>query len=532
MRHFSTLLLTLLFTIQALTQNFKGTLTPEFKVDRGSSTFNIVFKDETGYYFLDGKVAARDFVVVASIRMEYALIKYDINGKIIYEKSYKKELKGLGLHSIQVIKNEIYLIAQEYDTKEKTLALSGAQLDKNTGELRYELKPMGNWNYDPSRNDNINIAPTSDGESLLVKVNLERAIAVSIYSPQLKKEKGVYIRHSFDIERFLVDDVNYDKKNNLVAVVREFDVIKEKGVVVRRKVKKCWIYFYDEQGKKIKELERPFQGKFLTGCFFIRKGNEDPVIMSQYTTDSARHMVLGIVWIKINLATGTITDEKTYELGNKAYSNYTELLGYRYDDITGKFIFFLEYQRQTEDRTTTFDHRTMIPQNRVDVLYTEYYNEIVLLLLNGQNGNPEVVQVNKAQVETNSGSGHETSLYSSASLMRLTYKEGLANFASYKYLIKDGKAYLLFNDNPLNANIQDGKVKAAVCEKYSNTAVYGVTINLNNLQVSRKEVFPVDEKFAYKIPNQFHDQSGFYIFSRKWKISGKHPAKIASVKIE
>ncbi|MBK9318879.1 MAG: hypothetical protein IPM91_08725 [Bacteroidetes bacterium] len=129
------------------------------------------------------KVAARDFVVVASIRMEYALIKYDINGKIIYEIRSEKELQGLGLRSIQVIKNELYLIAQEYDTKEKTLALSGAQLDKNTGELRYELKPMGNWNYDPSRNDNINIAPTSDGESLLVKVNLERAIAVPYTAP-------------------------------------------------------------------------------------------------------------------------------------------------------------------------------------------------------------------------------------------------------------------------------------------------------------------------------------------------------------
>ncbi|HEV7781996.1 MAG TPA: hypothetical protein VGO58_12065 [Chitinophagaceae bacterium] len=85
---------------QTSATSYKMTLGEEIKLKKGTTDLDIVAADNSGLYFTESRVRMTGyFVIGASYGEAIKLMKLDKNFAEVFDKEYKKELKGLTYHS-------------------------------------------------------------------------------------------------------------------------------------------------------------------------------------------------------------------------------------------------------------------------------------------------------------------------------------------------------------------------------------------------------------------------------------------------
>lgn len=75
---------------------YRMTLGEEIKLKKGTADLDIVAADNTGLYFTESRVKMKGyFVIGATYGTSIKLMKLDKNFGEVFDKEYKKELKGL-----------------------------------------------------------------------------------------------------------------------------------------------------------------------------------------------------------------------------------------------------------------------------------------------------------------------------------------------------------------------------------------------------------------------------------------------------
>jgi hypothetical protein len=129
-----------------LAQQYQVSWGDALKMRKGTTDMEIVAADNTGVYFSEGSLRMKSyFVIGASYGTSYKLIKFDRNFDEVYEKEYKRELKGLEFHSFQVLGQDIFLFATDYVKKEKAFKVYAAKVDKSSGDLTGNLQEIGSY---------------------------------------------------------------------------------------------------------------------------------------------------------------------------------------------------------------------------------------------------------------------------------------------------------------------------------------------------------------------------------------------------
>ena len=125
----TTVLLCLAFYCQSSGQTYKMDWGDEMKVKKGSMDMDIVHADNTGVYMVEGRMKMKSYFVIGySVGEVFKFYKFDPNYNVVYDKEYKKELKGLSFNSIQPLLGQLYLFAHDYKKKEKEYIIYGAKL--------------------------------------------------------------------------------------------------------------------------------------------------------------------------------------------------------------------------------------------------------------------------------------------------------------------------------------------------------------------------------------------------------------------
>src|SRR5690349_17644821 len=107
-------------TTSIFAQNYKVKLGEEIKLRKGSVDLDIISADNTGLYFSEERLVMKSyFVIGGTFGHAPILYKFDKNFAEVYDKEYKKELKGLDFHSFQPLENDLFLFATDYIKKEK-----------------------------------------------------------------------------------------------------------------------------------------------------------------------------------------------------------------------------------------------------------------------------------------------------------------------------------------------------------------------------------------------------------------------------
>src|SRR5689334_8260025 len=76
--------------------SYKMTLGDEIKLKKGTADLDIVAADNTGLYFTESRVKVKSyFIIGATLTTGIKLMKLDKNFSEVFDKEYKKELKGL-----------------------------------------------------------------------------------------------------------------------------------------------------------------------------------------------------------------------------------------------------------------------------------------------------------------------------------------------------------------------------------------------------------------------------------------------------
>ena len=124
------------FCSPLIAQNFSMIWGDEIKLKKGTSDLDVVAADNTGLYFTEARIKARSIFSIGNpYSASYKLYKFDKNFSEVFDKEYKKELKGLEFHSFETLDNDLYMFASDYLKKEKLFKVYGAKVDKNSGEL-------------------------------------------------------------------------------------------------------------------------------------------------------------------------------------------------------------------------------------------------------------------------------------------------------------------------------------------------------------------------------------------------------------
>jgi hypothetical protein len=215
-----------LFSLAQSPINYKMTLGEEIKLKKGTADLDIIAADNTGLYFTEARVKVKSyFVIGATLGTSIKLMKVDKNFGEVFDKEYKKELKGLEFESFQVLGNDIYMFATDYERKGKLFKVFGAKIDKNTGDLAEDFMEIGNYPLESRKDDyEMKVSPIHNGSTLLMVSNISGkdrvSLGVHLLDKSLKRKESAVINLSFDPAYYQLQDVQIQRTTRLLYWVR------------------------------------------------------------------------------------------------------------------------------------------------------------------------------------------------------------------------------------------------------------------------------------------------------------------------
>jgi len=225
-RQFFTVLAALI-TFSVSAQTYRITWGEEIKLKKGTADLDIVAADNTGLFFTETRRKMTGyFVIGATYGNAIKLMKLDKNFGEVFDKEYKKELKGLEYHSFQPLENDLYMFASDYEKKSRQFKILGAKVDKNSGDIPGDFVELGSYELESKRDDyEMKVSPVQNGKAFLMVSNISGkdrvSLGISILDKSFKKKENTVINLSFNPDHYQLQDVQYTKSNKIVLLGKE-----------------------------------------------------------------------------------------------------------------------------------------------------------------------------------------------------------------------------------------------------------------------------------------------------------------------
>jgi hypothetical protein len=325
-------MITMLAIATCFAQNANVAWGEEFKMAKGSTDLQVIHVDATGVYVKESHMALKSyFVVGATMRESATLLKLDKNLAEVYRQDFNKELKGKDYERFFFLKDKLFVLATEFNKKEKKLTLFAAPVDKNNGELSGEWKEFTSWQKDDKKDDiNFNVTYNSDSSKMVIVSSIEgkekNNYEVRQFDINLKSvAKPIAITNEFEPKTFQLEDVLYTSNGNVVMVGRVYEYQEGK----KKKSKyldflKYNIRIHNDKGEMVREINTEITGKWLISTKVIQVPNKELVIAAFYSNEKKGKEINGILVQRINPTNGDVVSTSSKEINTKLITKLDE----------------------------------------------------------------------------------------------------------------------------------------------------------------------------------------------------------------
>jgi hypothetical protein len=533
--------LTLLFllTQTVFAQNYRITMGNEIKLKKGTSDLDIIYADNTGLYFTESRRVMKSyFLIGATYGENQKLLKFDKNYEEVFEREYKRELKGLSFHSFQAMDGDIYMFATDYERKEKTFKVYGAKVDKNSGALIGDFAELGSYSLESKRDDfEMKMKPIRNGKNFLMVANVSGkekvSLGISLLDKTLRVKERTIINLSQKTEEFSLQDVEYTNDGKIVLLGKEYELTQ-----IGKKKRKRYVFkeysmmIYSGKGEKERDVAINSGDRFIISGRMIEQTDGNLMLAGFYSNSSKKDDLNGFFINKVNPLTGELALSSFKEINSGMLGkNYEEDAGDdddetkaekkaskkakdndEEDEFPNEFVIrsveinpadnsiiitseVSQYRYYTYT-TSTYNSATRTYQNTTEHVHT-FTNEDILLINADKNGNIKWLNaIPKSQVEqirsSNTSSSYTPNYFSYGYDYGNFFAQsgGMPYYSSFVSLISNNKLVVLLNDHSSNNVIPKygDKVKRVYnFKKRSN--VYGVAVDLETGNMSKKFIF-------------------------------------------
>jgi hypothetical protein len=327
--------LAILFATEGYAQSSSIIWGKEFKNTSGTlSKVEILQIDETGIFIQGGHLVSGKIMYLPSQTYRSGqLIRLDKNNQVVFKRNYDKELKGKFFEEFFLINGKILMIASFYEKSSLTNTLYMCELDKKSGEV------MGTWvtltSMQKKNKDDLflfKLGYNSDSTHFLVVSTWEgkNKINYSIdeFSDNGKKiGKTIQLSNEFNPETFKLDDLIFTPERKILMVGRNYDFKEGKKSKTKfLEFSNYIIRWYDQEGKKLLDLETEADGIWLNSAKITAQKGKDLMLTAFYSDQKKGQTINGILIQRIDPVTGNVVATK------KNAFNFSSLTDPSYDD--------------------------------------------------------------------------------------------------------------------------------------------------------------------------------------------------------
>lgn len=512
-------------------QTYKLSWGEEMKLKKGTTDLDIITADNSGLYVTEQRVKLKSyFVIGATYGNAYKLIKLDKNFGEVYDKEYKKELKGLDFHSFQPLEDDLFMFATDYDRKEKEFIVLGAKVDKSSGDLNGDFLELGRFALESKRDDyDMKMTSIQNGKTFLMVSNISNkdrvSLAVSVLDKNLKRKESAIINMSFNPGLYQLEDVKFTVDKKIVVMGREYEEV-EYGKRKKKKLvfKQYVLAIYNNKGKKEKDVVVDAADRYIISGKLIEQPTGELLLAGFFSQDAKKTELNGFYINKLNPVDGVLTLSSFKEinagmLGNsfddaadedeESKANKKEAAKAKADDeevdfpnsyiiksvdinpVDNSIIIASEVSKYSyySYTTQTYNNATKMWSTQWHYVHS-FTNKDILVINADKDGNirwlNDIPKYQLEEIQTSSGSGSGISFGMDQGSF-FAQAGGMPFYSSYARLIHNNNLILLFNDhNSNNVNAEYGSKVKSISNFRKKSSAYAVAIDLSTGKMTRK----------------------------------------------
>lgn len=565
---------TIVISIPIFSQSpYQLTWSEGMKVKKGTADLNILSADPTGLYFTQERKLAD--VSEGGAVPTYTLFKLDRKFMPVFDKEYKKEMKGLSFQSFQVLGSDLFLFTTDYIKKDRLLKVYGAKIDKNNGELANGVEELASYAVEATKDQyEVRVSTLQKGNSFLMVSNISAgnkfSIGISLLDKKLEKIESTVINLSFDPALYQLEDVQYTSNNKIILLGKEYEEIPfGKRKRPRLVFKQYNLAIYNTRGEKEKDVVLDTDNRFVISGRLIEQKTGELLLAGFYSNAAGKTDLNGFFINRVDAEKGELLLSSFKEINSgmigKSYTDASDEPGSENstkqpgegseeeDEFPNSFII--------KSVDISPDDNSIIISSEVSKLsfssfYTQRYNSLTrtftnnwnyihrfvtrdILLINAdKNGNIKWINaMPKSQfeeVKTNDNSYATGFNYFYSNPGYFAPAGGMPFYSSFKSLLHRNSLVLLFNDhnsNNLNAEYGDPVKTVSNFRKRSN--IYGVTVDLATGVMSRRVVVtPNNEETVLMPRHAFVVNNEFIVPSWRQHLMAKTELKFARIVVK
>lgn len=557
-------------------QTYKIAWGEEIKLKKGTADLDIIAADNTGLYFTEQR-RARTMFTIGAPPSSYKLYKMDKNFGEVFDKEYKKELKGLDFQSFQTLGNDLYLFTTDYEKKARLFKVYGAKVDKNSGELMGDFGELGSYELESKRDDyDMRVSPIHSGNSFLMVSNISAkdrvSIGVCLLDKSLRKKENTVISLSFEPNLYQLQDVQYTKNNKIILLGKEFEEAQIGKKKRKRLVFKQYVMsIYNTNGEKLSDVTLDADDRYVISGKLIEQSSGELLLAGFYSNSAKKEDLNGFFINKVDPEKGKLLlssfkeinagmlgtgyedaaddDDEIKESKKQAkkakeddeeeeFPNSFIIKSVDINPVDNSVIITSEVSRysfysyvnssynastRTWTRTTTFVHR--------------FTNQDILVINADQNGSIKWLNaLPKSQLEEVRTTSNSYSSGFSYDYDRGGYFAaggGMPYYSSYKSLIHNNSLILLLNDHTSNnVNPEYGNKVKTVTNFRKRSNIYGVSIDLGSGKMTRKIIASNNEETILMPRHAFVVKNELFIPSWRQHLMAKTELKFAKISVK
>ena len=568
-------LLTLLSFSQTQT-TYRMTLGEEIKLKKGTADLDIITADNTGLYFTESRVKVTGFVIGASLNTSVKLMKLDKNFGEVFDKEYKRELKGLSFQSFQVLGNDLYLFATDYIKKEKQFKVYGAKVDKNSGDLMGDFSELGSYQLESRKDDyEMRVSPLGNGNTFLMVSNVSGkekvTLGVHVLDKNLKRKESVMIDLPFDPDTYTLQDVLFTKNNRIILLGKEYE-LSQYGKKKKKRVvfKQYLMSVFDTDGRKQTDVKMDNEDRYIISGKLIEQPSGELLLAGFYSNNAKKEDLNGFYINKIDAEKGLLTISSFKEINSG-------MLGKPFVDDADDDDMSKEEKKQAkkardDDDEEEFPNSFIIksvdinPADNSIIITSEvskyaYYsyttsnynnstrswstttthvhrftNQDILLINADKDGNIKWLnalpksQVEEIRTSSRGNAGFSLSYDNSG---YFASRGGMPYYSSYTSILNNNRLVIIMNDhNTNNVNPEYGNKVKTVYNFRKKSTVYGISIDLASGKMTRKIIGSNNEETILMPRHAYAVKNELFIPSWRQRLMAKTELRFAKITVK
>jgi hypothetical protein len=576
-------LLLLVTTANLRAQKANVTWSDDTKMKKGTLDLDIIYADKSGIYAQETRLKMKSYFVIGATYGEgIKLKKFDRNFEEVFDKEYKKELKGRSFNSFFVLKGKVYMYAEDYDKKEKRFQVFVTEIDGASGDLVNDWTEVLSLDRESKKDEfSFHVIHSADSSRMVVVADMSTkensSVTLVAVDNRLRVSKPITIQFTDPPGSYDMQEVLITPDNKTVIAGKQYEYI-ETGKRKKRKMrvfKKYLLSIYNDNGKKTADINADVDDKFtLNGkLIFSKKGNL--LLTGFYTKDAKKATTDGLYLYRINTADGAILQKSIKELNTGMIGKTQEDTDDEADDdtkqekkakkkadddddvesfnsnyvfreviegIDGSLVIVAETYKLDIYTSTYFDNSRssggLLGSTRTvtTTTYSHTCGEILIsrMLPDGNIAWLNVVpkyQVESVSDRSSSNSGMSMRIGNSPVAM-LGLSGGMPFMSSFKAIPVGNKLMLFFNDNPKNQGANKAEDDIRKTYNFKKSDCFAVTVDMTNGTYTRKSIFSNNDE---PVPYIRHGQTvnnELYIAALRTKVIGKNMFKIGKITVK